>query len=95
MGYVVKLITHPRVYYTRVGEYSVYIAQGRKWYIFYKYAIYCRSTYLRWVEISLFLYQVKFRLHLISSYCNPKNVSLINYLFISAWVKNSSWIEFR
>lgn len=31
--------------------------------------IYCRSTYFRWVKISLFLNQMKFCWHLISSLC--------------------------
>lgn len=29
---------------------------------------YCRSTYCRWVKISLFLKQIQFRWHLIPSY---------------------------
>ena len=46
---------------------------------------YCRSTYFCSVKILLFLNEIRFCWHLISSYCNL-------LVFISTWVKNSSWI---
>lgn len=52
---------------------------------------YCWSSYFRWVKISLFLNQIQFPWHLISSYHNPYNVLLINSLFINIWDTILTW----